>query len=193
MAQMGRPGLSAKQKKDLWLRWKDGQSLTEIGRAIGKHPGSIHGVLSTNGGIVPRTRTRCTHSLTLEQREEISRGLMAGDSMRQLARQLGRSPSSVSREIACNGGRCAYRAAISDARAWERTLRPKQCVLAENSSLRQIVAQKLQEDWSPQQIAGWLKRTYQNDSAMQLSHETIYRSLFDDNYLGRLTTTMLAG
>jgi IS30 family transposase len=98
--------------------------------------------------------------------------------MRQLAKQLGLSPSTVSREIARNGGRCAYRAAISDARAWERTLRPKQCVLAGNSSLREIVAQKLQEDWSPQQIAGWLKRTYQNDSAMQLSHETIYRSLF---------------
>ena len=178
MAQRGRPGLSAKQKKDLWLRWKDGQSLTEIGRAIGKHPGSVHGVLSSNGGIVPRTRTRCAHSLTLEHREEISRGLMAGDSIRQLARQLGRSPSTISREIARNGGRLAYRAASSDARAWERTLRPKQCVLAGNSSLRRIVAQKLQDDWSPQQIAGWLKCTYQNDSAMQLSHETIYRSLF---------------
>tara|TARA_B110000259_G_C13955483_1_gene378549 strand:- start:9 stop:944 length:936 start_codon:yes stop_codon:yes gene_type:complete len=103
---------------------------------------------------------------------------MAGDSMRQLARQLGRSPSTISREIARNGGRWAYRAASSDARAWERTLRPKQCVLAGNSSLRLIVAQKLQDDWSPQQIAGWLKCTYQNDSAMQLSHETIYRSLF---------------
>ena len=178
MAQKGRPGLSAKQKKDLWLRCKDGQSLTEIGRAIGKHPGSVHGVLSSNGGIVPRTRTRCAHSLTLEHRQEISRGLMAGDSMRQLARQLGRSPSTISREITRNGGRWAYRAASSEARAWGRTLRPKQCVLAGNSTLRRIVALKLQKDWSPQQIAGWLKCTYQNDSAMQLSHETIYCSLF---------------
>jgi IS30 family transposase len=113
--------------------------------------------------------------------------------MRQLAKQLGLSPSTVSREIARNGGRCAYRAAISDARAWERTLRPKQCVLAGNSSLREIVAQKLQEDWSPQQIAGWLKRTYQNDSAMQLSHETIYRSLFIQarGILNWLTSTIL--
>ena len=98
--------------------------------------------------------------------------------MRQLARQLGRSPSTISRDIARNGGRWAYRAASSDAHAWQRTLRPKQCVLAGNSSLRRIVALKLQEDWSPQQIAGWLKCTYQNDGAMQLSHETIYRSLF---------------
>jgi len=98
--------------------------------------------------------------------------------MRQLARQLGRSPSTISREITRNGGRWAYRAASSEARAWGRTLRPKQCVLAGNSTLRRIVALKLQKDWSPQQIAGWLKCTYQNDSAMQLSHETIYCSLF---------------
>ena len=92
MAQMGRPGLSAKQKKDLWLRWKDGQSLTEIGRAIGKHPGSVHGVLSSHGGIVPRTKTRCGHTLTLAEREDVSRGLVAGTSMRQLPKQLGRAP-----------------------------------------------------------------------------------------------------
>jgi hypothetical protein len=139
MAQRGRLGLSAKQKKDLWLRWKYGHSLTEIGRAIGKHSVSVYGVQSSNGGIVPSTRTRCAHSLTLEHREEISRGLMAGDSIHQMVRQLGRSPSTISREIARNGGSWAYRAASSDARAWERTLRPKQCVLAGNSNLRRIV------------------------------------------------------
>ena len=178
MAQMGRPGLSAKQKKDLWVRWKDGQSLTEIGRAIGKHPGSVHGVLSSHGGIVPRTRTRCAHTLTLAEREDISRGLVAGTSMRQLAKQLGRAPSTISREITRNGGRRAYRAVSSDERAWECAKRPKQCVLAGNRKLRRVVAQKLQDDWSPQQIAGWLKCRYQNNGVMRVSHETIYRSLF---------------
>ena len=178
MAQMGRPGLSAKQKKDLWLRWKDGQSLTEIGRAIGKHPGSVHGVLSSHGGIVPRTKTRCEHTLTLAEREDISRGLVAGTSMRQLAKQLGRAPSTISREIARNGGQRSYRAVTSDERAWECARRPQQCVLARNGKLRRVVAQKLQNDWSPQQIAGWLKCRYQNNGVMQVSHETIYRSLF---------------
>ena len=178
MAQMGRPGLSAKQKKDLWVRWKDGQSLTEIGRAIGKHPGSVHGVLSSHGGIVPRTKTRCGHTLTLAKREDISRGLVAGTSMRQLAKQLGRAPSTISREIARNGGQRSYRAVTSDERAWECARRPQQCVLARNGKLRRVVAQKLQNDWSPQQIAGWLKCRYQNNGVMQVSHETIYRSLF---------------
>ena len=174
MAQMGRPGLSANQKKDLWVRWKDGQSLTEIGRAIGKHPGSVHGVLSSHGGIVPRTRTRCGHTWTLAEREDISRGVVAGTSMRQLAKQLGRAPSTISREIARNGGQRSYRAVSSDERAWECARRPQQCVLARNGKLRRVVAQKLQDDWSPQQIGGWLKCRYQNNGVMQVSHETIY-------------------
>ena len=178
MMQMGRLGLSPEQKQELWRRWKDGQSLTEIGIALGKHAGSIHGVLSSNGGITPRTRTRCVHALTLSEREDISRGLMAGTTMRKLAEKLGRSPSTISREIARNGGIQTYRAAASDERAWDRSRRPKSCVLAVNERLQKVVAQKLQEDWSPQQVSGWLRSAYQNDTIMQVSHETIYRSLF---------------
>ena len=178
MAKMGRPGLSSKQKQELWTRWKNGQSLTEIGLALGKHAGSIHGVLSSHGGIMPRLRTRCARSLTLAEREHISRGLMANISMRRLAEQLSRSPSTISREIARNGGVGTYRAVISEERAWDRSQRPKDCVLAVNDRLQKVVASKLQEDWSPQQIAGWLKCRYENDLKMQVSHETIYRSLF---------------
>jgi len=150
MAKMGRPGLSSKQKQELWSRWKNGQSLTEIGLALGKHAGSIHGVLSSHGGIMPRLRTRCAHSLTLAEREHISRGLMANISMRRLAEQLSRSPSTISREIARNGGVGTYRAVISEERAWDRSQRPKDCVLAVNNRLQKVVASKLQEDWSPQ-------------------------------------------
>jgi IS30 family transposase len=177
MAQMGRPGLSSEQKHELWRRWKDGQSLTAIGILLGKHAGSIHGVLSANGGITPRNRTRRLQALTLAEREDISRGLMAGTSMRKLAEQLGRTPSTISREVARNGGVCIYRAAASDECARERARRPKTCALAANEQLREVVGQKLQDDWSPQQISGWLKTAYQNDTSMQVSHETIYRSL----------------
>ena len=127
---------------------------------------------------MPRLRTRCAHSLTLAEREHISRGLMANISMRRLAEQLSRSPSTISREIARNGGVGTYRAVISEERAWDRSQRPKDCVLAVNDRLQKVVASKLQEDWSPQQIAGWLKCRYENDLKMQVSHETIYRSLF---------------
>ena len=127
---------------------------------------------------MPRLRTRCAHSLDLAEREHISRGLMANALMRRLAEQLGRSPSTISREIARNGGVGLYRAVISEERARERSRRPKDCVLAVNNRLQTVVACKLQEDWSPQQIAGWLKCRYENDLGMQVSYETIYRSLF---------------
>jgi DNA-binding CsgD family transcriptional regulator len=142
MAQMGRPGLSSEQKLELWRRWKDGQSLTAIGIVLGKHAGSIHGVLSANGGITPRNRTRRLQALTLAEREDISRGLMAGTSMRKLAEQLGRTRSTISREISRNGGVRIYRAAASDECATERSRRPKKCVLAANEQLREVVGQK---------------------------------------------------
>lgn len=178
MAQLGRPGMSAQQKKELWSRWRQGQSLSEIGRALGKQPGSVHGVLSSNGGLTPYVRTRSSRVLSLGDREEISRGLVEGLSVRQIAAQLRRAPSTVSREITRNAGRSRYRAALADDRAWIAAKRPKVCLLAKNEKLRKVVAEKLQEDWSPQQISGWLDTTAGDGTAMRVSHETIYRSLY---------------
>lgn len=178
MARTGRPGLSAALKAELWQRWKAGESLSEIGKALGKHAGSIHGVLAANGGIYPRKRKRSIAALTFLEREEISRGIAAGKSIRQIAFLLGRAPSSVSREIHRNGGRDNYRASAADLAAWERAKRPKECLLASNEELRDIVARKLAMEWSPQQISGWLKHRYPYDGRMRVSHETIYRSLF---------------
>lgn len=178
MPRTGRPGLSLQQKKELWNRWKDGQSLSEIGRALGKHAGSIHGVLSTNGGIAPRIRKARAGSLTFAEREEISRGLATNSSLRSIAKQLGRAPSTISREIARNGGSKSYRATSADICASNNALRPKACALQANDKLVTVVAERLKSDWSPQQISGWLARTYGDDKTMQISHETIYRSLF---------------
>jgi IS30 family transposase len=178
MGQMGRPGLSAAQKAELWHRWKHGQSLSEIGRALGKHAGSIHGVVSSHGGFIPAVRRRSRWTLTLAEREEISRGMAANSSIRQIAAKLGRSPSTVSRELHRHGGPTQYRAAEADAQAWERARRPKPCRLATHPPLQRMVANKLTLDWSPEQISGWLKRTFPDHGRMRVSHETIYRSLF---------------
>ncbi len=178
MAQMGRPGLSASQKRELWQRWKHGQSLSDIARALEKHPGSIHGVVSSNGGIVPLERRRSRLALSPLEREEISRGIAADRSMRKIASSIQRAPSTVSREIARNGGRQRYRASEADQGAWGRARRPKPCRLALYRRLQRIVAKKLSLEWSPEQISGWLKRSYPEDEEMQISHETIYRSLF---------------
>ena len=178
MAHMGRPGLSAAQKADLWQRWKQGQSLSEIGRALGKHAGSIHGVLSSNGGFIPPVRRRSRWALTLAEREEISRGMATDASIRQIAATLGRAPSTVSREIRRHGGAHMYRAAEADTQAWTHSRRPKPCRLATSPMLQQIVASKLALEWSPEQVAGWLKLEFPDQDTMRVSHETIYRSLF---------------
>ncbi len=178
MAQTGRQGLSAEQKRELWQRWKAGQSLTEIGRALGKHSSSIHFVISPHGGFLPRPRRRRSATLTLFEREEISRGLARGSSLRGIAALLGRAPSTVSREVARDGGPSGYRAASADQRAWDAARRPQPCLLARHARLRRTVARKLALDWSPEQISGWLVRTYPDDKAMRVSPETIYRSLF---------------
>ncbi|MBK4739151.1 IS30 family transposase [Noviherbaspirillum pedocola] len=171
-------GLSAAQKTELWQRWKDGQSLSEIGCALNKHPASVYTIVAANGGIAPTARCRSRIALRLEEREEISRGLAADWSIRQIALELGRSPSTVSRVIERNGGRTKYRAGAADKRAWACAKRPKQCLLARNEKLQRAVAAKLQLNWSPEQIAGWFKLTYPDNDSMQVSHETIYRSLF---------------
>lgn len=173
-----REGFSAAQKRELWARWKQGESLSAVARALGKRTSSIHVHLAQTGGICPQPRRRSRLALTLAEREEISRGIVAGDSMGAIAERLGRSTSTVSREVGRNGGCERYRASRADEQAWEKARRPKQCKLAGNGRLRLAVARKLQLEWSPQQIAAWLKREYPKDEAFQVSHETIYKSLF---------------
>jgi IS30 family transposase len=178
VGQVGRRGLSAAGKSEMWERWKAGESISEIARALEKGPGSIFGTLRHRGGIAPAVRARSSRCLSVGDREEISRGLAAGDSLRCIATQLRRSPSTISREVERNSGRGKYRAEVAEERAWHHAKRPKQCVLATNSRLRQLVARKLRQDWSPEQIAGWLKVKYPDDQTMHVSHETIYVSLY---------------
>src|SRR6202521_686404 len=178
MTQGKRVRLSAMQRADMWGRWKAGQSLYEIGRAFGKSHVSIHFMLSQHGGIVPTARRRSLVTLTLAEREDISRGIACGSSIREIAKGLQRAVSTVSREVARHGGRPLYRANEADHQAWESALRPKACLLAVHVKLQRMVASKLILDWSPEQISGWLKIQYPNDESMRVSHETIYRSLF---------------
>jgi IS30 family transposase len=178
MAKIGRPGLSWEKKVELWERWKSGQCATDIALVLERTKGAIHHVLAAKGGIAPVARRRGPLTLVLDEREEISRGMAAGRSVRGIAASLGRSPSTISREVARHGGRSSYRAIEADARAWERALRPKPCRLAGHPELRWRVAEKLALDWSPEQISGWLKRAFPADEGLRVSHETIYRSLF---------------
>ncbi len=173
-----RVGFTAAQKTELWDRWQKGEGLKSIGRAFGKSSSSIYSHLSPYGGIRPPPRRRSRRTLALSEREEISRGLVAEQSFRSIAASLGRSPSTVSREIRRNGGHRRYRAARADKRAWNEARRPKTCKLVTYLRLRQAVDRQLRLEWSPEQIAGWLKRTYPEDEAYHVSHETIYRSLF---------------
>ena len=165
-------------KELMWDRWRKGDSLHAVARLFDRSHGSIAGVLSRTGGIRPPKRTRSRLTLTLSEREEISRGVVAGLSIRSIATSLGRATSTASREINRNGGRRRYRASKADQAAWDRAHRPKTCKLVEHRALARIVANKLKKLWSPEQIAGWLKHTYPNDENFQVSHETIYRSLF---------------
>jgi len=162
----------------MWDRWQKGESLNAIGRHFSRSHSSIQNILSQTGGIRPPERRRSRLALTLAEREEISRGVVAGRSIRSIALSLGRAPSTVSRELCRNGGHRRYRANHADLAAWDRAHRPKTCKLVENRALARIVERKLQKLWAPRQIAGWLKRTYPDDENFQVSHETIYKSLF---------------
>ncbi len=148
---------SAAERRELWDRWKRGESISDIGRALDRAPGTIHQTIRQHGGVVPSERRRGRLTLTVFEREEISRGVAAGESARRVAARLGRSPSTVTRELARHGGRRGYRAAEADKRAWANGTRPQICKLARNPALSGLVADKLGEDWSPEQIAGWLK------------------------------------
>ena len=176
--ERSRYGFSTLEKAEVWDRWQRGESLKAIGRVFGKPSSSIYGQLSPYGGIRPAPRRRSKLALTLSEREEISRGLAAEQSARSLARLLGRAPSTVSREIRRNGGYDCYRAALANEQAFVCARRPTRCKLAGNAQLRQRVARKLIQRWSPQQIAGWLKQMHPEDESKRVSHETIYRSLF---------------
>jgi IS30 family transposase len=178
MIQRKRTPLSTTQRIEVWRRWKAGESLHAIGRAIGKEHVVVHFLLKRHGGIAPPVRRRSPTALTAQEREDISRGIASGCSMRVIAQRLSRACSTVSREVARHGGRAQYRANEADQQAWESALRPKPCLLATHDKLQGIVASKLVQDWSPQQVSGWLKMEYPNDESLRVSHETIYRSLF---------------
>ncbi len=178
MEQRFRRGFTAAEKTQLWDRWQRGEQLKAIGRAFGKPSSSIYNQVAPHGGIRPALRRRSRLALTLPEREEISRAIAGQQSARSMARLLGRSPSTVSRELKRNGGYDSYRAALADDQAWARARRPKRCKLATNAWLRRAVAKKLRSNWAPEQIAGWLKRANPKDERYRVSHETIYRSLF---------------
>ena len=170
---------TAAEKAELWERWKRGSSAAAISRALDRrNKTGVLRIVMLNGGIAPAPRRRALAALRLEEREEISRGIAAGQSIRQIALGLERAPSTVCREIGRNGGRQRYRANRAERSAWERALRPKPCRLAHHRELRWQVARKLALQWSPEQISGWLKRQFPTDEDMQISHEAIYRSLF---------------
>ncbi|MCK4705093.1 MAG: IS30 family transposase, partial [Gammaproteobacteria bacterium] len=178
MAYRTRIKYTTAQKNEIWDRWQRGESQSSIGRLFDRESSSIFGLLSPSGGIRPAPRKRSKLALLLSEREEISRGTVNQLSLRTIAIQLNRSPSTICREIKRNGGYDHYRATHADQAAWDRACRPKLCKLACYPSLSRKVATKLMRNWSPEQIAGWLKRTYPNNENHQVSHETIYRSLF---------------
>jgi IS30 family transposase len=178
MTASKRTRLSASRRVEVWRRWKAGESLHAIGRALGKEHPVIHLLLKRQGGIAPLVRRRSQTALTVQEREDISRGIASGSSIRAIAKGLDRPASTVSREVARHGGRAKYRASEADLQAWESALRPQTCLLATHTTLREIVASKLMLDWSPEQISRWLKLQYPNDESMRVSYETIYRSLF---------------
>jgi transposase, IS30 family len=173
-----RRAFTEQERKELWALWKKGYTLKEIAYSLSLPRWSLHAVFRRSGGLAPRERKRSIRSLSLFEREEISRSIAGGDSIRSVARCLGRAPSSISREIRRHGGFSHYRAFEADASAWKRAKRPKRCRLSQSPALRQAVASKLRLDWSPQQISAWLRMSYPEDPSMQISHETIYRTLY---------------
>ena len=178
MKQRPRIYYTESQRALMWERWQAGDSLQQIAQLFDRYHSSIERILAESGGIRPPQRRRSRLALTLAEREEISRAVAAGQSIYSIATSLGRAPSTIYREIKRNGDQEGYRANQADQAAWDRAHRPKTCKLAENRTLAHIVAGRLQMQWSPEQIAGWLKHTYPDDESYQVSHETIYRSLY---------------
>ena len=169
---------TAAQRAEIWDRWQRGASLKSIGRLFDRPSSCIYNMLAPTGGIRPPPRQRSRLALTLAEREEISHGLARDQSLRVIATRLGRAPSTISREVNRNGGLRHYRANRAEQAAWDRAQRPKPCKLASEPALSRLVASKLRAHWSPEQIAGWLKRTYPEQENCQVSHETLYKTLF---------------
>lgn len=178
MKQRRRIYYTDSQKALMWERWRKGESLQQIAQLFDRNHSSVQRILAETGGIQPKQRRRSSLALNLAEREEISRSVVAGDSIRAIANRLGRAPSTISRELKRNGGMQGYRANNADQLAWERAHRPQICKLVRNRELAQVVASKLRLQWSPEQIAGWLKHVYAVNRDYQVSHETIYRSLY---------------
>ena len=169
---------TADERAVLWERWSEGDWIREIAHLLGRGSTGVFKTLKRTGGIPPVQRQRSERSLSIQERECISRGLACGKSLRAIANEINRSPSTVSREVHRNGGRIRYRAAVADQAAWDRAVRPKQCKLSQRIQLARMVASRLKRRWSPQQIAAWLKRQYPDDERYHVSHETIYRTLY---------------
>lgn len=178
MARQNHAWISAEHRNSLWDQWRNGDSIAKIARSLGRYPATIRWALERHGGIRPRERQRSERALSLAEREGISRGLAQGHSLRQIARELDRSASTISREVNRHGGAEGYRAQAADQQAWKNALRPKRCLLASRPGLQCIVAMKLKRNWSPEQIARWLKLKHPDNEMMRVSHETIYRSLY---------------
>lgn len=178
MAKRGRQGFLHEEKAEIWARWKAGECVSDVARALAVPGSRVHHVLASRGGIAPQPRKRADGHLRMDEREEISRGIAAGEKPAQIAARLGRHRSTVGREIARNGGLERYRASEADAAAFDRAARPKPCRLAQHGRLRRLVAQKLAANWSPEQISCWLKKRFPHDRNWHVSHETIYRTLF---------------
>ncbi|WP_312219409.1 IS30 family transposase [Sphingobium yanoikuyae] len=178
MKQRRRIYYTVSQRAEIWDRWQRGEAMSSIGRSFDRESSSAFSVISPTGGIRPADRKRGSRALSLAERDEISRRLSVSEPLRAIARRLGRSPSTISREVRRNGGVARYRATASDQAAWDRALRPKPCKLACSPSLAQAVSAKLRRRWSPEQIAGWLRRSFPKEPHRQVSHETIYRSLY---------------
>ena len=178
MKHRTRINFSAEQRADIWDRWQRGESMRSIGHLFERESSSIYSLLQPSDGLRPPTRTRSRFALSLSEREEISRGVASQQSMRCIAHRVKRSPSTISRELHRNRGHDSYRASSADQAAWDRAHRPKRCKLARDRALAKVVAAKLKRQWSPQQIAGWLKRHHPEREEARVSHETIYRSLY---------------
>ncbi len=181
MAKIGRPGLPSAKRQQVWEMWKAGDSLSVIAQTVGSPAGSIFSILLPFGGIYQAPQRRRVAALSMDDREEISRGMAAEESFRSIGRRIGRPASTISREVARNHGVGRYRAVDADDRAWRRAKRPKACRLAQQPTLCTYVAERLRENWSPEQIAGALRKVNPTGGTMRVSHETIYRSLYIDS------------
>jgi len=169
---------SEAEREIIWRRWSEGALYPDIAKELGRSVPAVTFLVMRNGGIAPTKRSRASRALSMNEREEISRGVAGGESMRSIARRTGRAPSTICREIHRHGGALIYRAAAADGEAWVLARRPKVCRLATHPELRSLVTQKLRSDWSPEQISRWLMKTFPDDSSLHISHETIYRTLY---------------